>query len=140
MNEDFYISLIYKRLDSQLSEVEEEQLSEWLAEDIEHQALADDLALIYSESDDYLAEEIDTVDVQAAFEEQLELIGEEITTSAIKKTPTKVVSINKNKRRGLRRMQMVSIAASVVALIVVGVWWNGLTKRNRINRYCRTRS
>ena len=113
MEQDTYILLIYKKLDNDISETELKQLNDWLSESPDNQALADDLAKAYDASEDYLEPEVDILDVDAAFAEQLTLISKE--------TPKNVISINKNKPKRGRIFSLALIAASVLALVVLGV-------------------
>lgn len=113
MEKDNYILLIYKQLDNDISETELKHLNSWLSESQENQALADDLAKAYDASDDYMETEAALIDVDAAFAEQLELIKDE--------TPENVVSIDKNKPKRSRIFSIVTIAAAVLALVVLGV-------------------
>ncbi len=118
MDEDFYISLIYQQLDGAISDSEQQQLDSWLEQDAENQALFDDLAMVYSASEDYLSEEIEAVDVDAAFEQQMKLIKKEQPKTA------KIVSINREKKptRTFRVYRFASIAAVFAALIIAGIW------------------
>ena len=120
MNEDFYISLIYKQLDDELSATELIQLSGWLASNPENKALADDLKATYELSDDYLLDEMEDIDVDAAFARQMELIDEEaveeepkIISIEPKKEPAKVIQMHSEKRSG-GLYRYLSVAAAVV--------------------------
>ena len=132
MNEDFYISLIYKQLEDELSATELIQLSGWLASSKENQALADDLKEAYELSDDYLLDEIEEIDVDAAFARQMELIGVEEENVEPKKEPAKVIQMQPQKRSsGLYRY--LSIAAAVVVLVVAGLWLSDIDSDNPTN-------
>ena len=129
MNEDFYISLIYKQLDDELSATELIQLSGWLASNPENKALADDLKATYELSDDYLLDEMEDIDVDAAFARQMELIDEEaveeepkIISIEPKKEPAKVIQMHSEKRSG-GLYRYLSVAAAVVVLVVAGFWF-----------------
>lgn len=140
-NEDFYISLIYKQLEQPLSDEEAQLLEQWLAASPENQGLADDLTSVYAESEDYLADEVANVDVEAAFEAQMQLIhleeqkeqiaqkgNKEVQTPA---APLRVITNNTNSRQKtiraskgrIQRRNFLSIAASVAILLVAGWWW-----------------
>ena len=84
MNEDFYISLIYKQLQGELTSKENDQLNQWLDQSTDNQSLSAEIKMIYELSGDYLAEEVKTVDVDKAFEEQLQLIKPEQKTAKIR--------------------------------------------------------
>ena len=139
MNEDFYISLIYKQLDDELSATELIQLSGWLASNSENKALADDLKAAYEASDDYLLDEMEDIDVDAAFAHQMELIGAEeveeehkIPSIEPKKESAKIVQMqSKNRPSGLYRY--LSVAAAVVVLVVAGWWFSDFGENNSAN-------
>ena len=112
MEEDIYILLIYKKLDNQISETELKQLQNWLAESTDNQALADNLALAYDSSSDYLEVEAETIDVEAAFAEQLALIANE--------TPINVVSIAGKQKSKNSIFRIFAVVAAVLFLGFIG--------------------
>lgn len=112
MEKDIYILLIYKKLDNQISETELEQLNIWLAKSADNQALADDLALAYDSSADYLETEAAAIDVDAAFEEQLLLIADDV--------PENVVPIRTKPKGRNSFFKLVGAAAAVLFLGFIG--------------------
>lgn len=139
MNEDFYISLIYKQLEGELSVTELIQLKGWLDASKESQALADDLKDAYKLSEDYLSDELEDIDVDAAFARQMELIGEDEIElkedneiERLQKEPSKVVQMQPRKRsRGLYRY--LSVAAAIIVVVVAGLWVSDLSTGNTSN-------
>lgn len=114
MNEDFYILLIYSELDGSITPEEQRQLDEWLAADPEHQALMEDLTMAYSGSEDYGQIQAESIDLNAAFAEQLTLIEED-------KVPTRKITLREPKSR-IPSNQWLRIAA-MVAFFVTSIWY-----------------
>jgi len=125
MERDDYILLIYKNLDNEISETELNQLQNWLSKNPENQALAEDLALAYDSSADYLATEATSIDLDAAFTEQLQLIKEE--------TPENVVSIDKNKPKSNRLFWLSSAAVAAIVLLIVGLQFGNLPPQDIVS-------
>lgn len=112
MEKNDYILLIYKKLDNEISETELQQLNDWLSENAANQDLANDLALAYDESTDYMEAEAEMIDVDAAFAEQLQLINEA--------EPENVVSMSERKAKKFPFLKMIGAAAAILFLGFVG--------------------
>ena len=74
MNEDFYISLVYKQLQGELSSKEKLELDKWAAKSTDNQQLVDDIKAVYELSGGYLETTGQEIDVNQAFEEQQQLL------------------------------------------------------------------
>jgi ferric-dicitrate binding protein FerR (iron transport regulator) len=126
MNEDFYISLIYQRLNGEISDEASQSLNDWLSASPENQTLAVDLEEVYNESESYLIEDIADIDINAAFEAQLNLI------EPAKKQATKRESTNSAtpKKRSLNISRWVSIAAVLLLGVLAVFWWQDVQSSN----------
>ncbi len=72
MTEDFYIQLIYKQLDKNISGEEERQLSDWLAEDVDHQNTYDAIRLAWDTTGEAEVPDVSLQDEFAKLETQME--------------------------------------------------------------------
>lgn len=105
MNEDFYITLIYKSLSAEISPAEEEQLKTWLQQSEENRATAASIEKVWQASD--LLQANVEVDLDSEFGELETLIEKE--ESAVESL---IVPLNKTYR-------WIGIAASIAALIIL---------------------
>lgn len=125
MNEDFYISLIYRKFNGEISEEEAKSLNDWLSEKPENQDLAIDLEEVYNESESYLIEKIADVDVNAAFEAQLHLL------EPVKTTKRKTTNPSIPKKRSRSIFRWVSIIAVLFLGILAVIWWQDVQLINK---------
>ena len=111
MEQDFYITLIYKQLRNLLGPEEERQLAEWLADSEENQALSRSISLAWENSEAYQLPEVE-LDLNAEFDQMLSrLEGEE------KRAPAEPPSYSSSFRWW-------SIAAAILVLLIFGYLWN----------------
>lgn len=111
MNEDFYIRLIYKKLNNQLTSDESAQLDAWLSHSEDNRQLATEIKEVYELSGGYFEEQINEVEVDAAWHQQLKVIEE---------SGAKVVAINTaSKRRG--RIITFASAAAILLCLAIGL-------------------
>ncbi|MCG8331530.1 MAG: FecR domain-containing protein [Chitinophagales bacterium] len=114
MNEDFYITLIYKRLAGELSLFEKEQLEKWLAESASNRHTAVGIEKAW-EASDLLRPSID-VDLDAEFNQLEVLIGKDE-----KKQEAEIVQLNPKTRR-----PWLSIAAGIAIVLTLAFLLNNM--------------
>lgn len=111
MNEDFYISLIYKQLQGELPAKEKGLLEKGLAASAENEQLAKEIRAVHVLSEGYLESELKALNVEQAFQEQLVLMQ---PTAKIRKI------------RPIYNWRNWAAAAAVLLLVVLG--WQEFTK------------
>ena len=110
MDQDFYITLIYKRLRNLLDPEEERQLAEWLTDSEENQALSRSISRAWENSEAYQLPTVD-LDLNTEFNQLLhQLEGEEQTEQI--ESPTYSSSF-----------RWWSIAAAILVLLIFGYLW-----------------
>ena len=114
MNEDFYITLIYKRLAEEISPSEKEQLEKWLAESASNRHTAAGIKKAW-EASDLLRPSID-VDLDAEFDQLEALIGEDEN-----KQEAEVVQLKPKARR-----PWLSIAAGIAIVLTLAFLLNNM--------------
>lgn len=114
MQEDFYISLLYKKLDQSISEEEEVQLEAWLKESPDNQELAEQIRLVWQEAPELGS--VPEVDLDQAFTE----LDQKISLNEVELRPAKVKPIH---NRWMR------IAAAITFLIAGAFLLNDFLKK-----------
>ena len=110
--QDKYLILIHKRLTSQLSSDEAQELDTWLASDAEHRTLYENTAKSWEQSVQYKADyQPDTASAWNKF-------NEKIDTGKVVRMPA--------------RRRWIAAAAAVLLLVAGGFWWlnNAATPEN----------
>ncbi|OJJ20300.1 hypothetical protein BKI52_17705 [marine bacterium AO1-C] len=116
-NEHSFSELIIKRLSNNISDIENTQLDQWLAESSENYNIFEELAQVWESTEEYQKSyEPDTAAGLAKFQQ---LIADETPTSEIpvKETPVKPI-----KSSPKRYFNSLSIAAVIALLLVAGYW------------------
>ncbi|MEM6630265.1 MAG: FecR domain-containing protein [Bacteroidota bacterium] len=111
MNQDFYISLIYKRIQHLLEPEEEQKLAYWLQESPKNQALAREIEIAWENSDSLVLPTVE-LDLEAEFSQLLENI-EAVEEKNIEMRP--------------RSFPWLRVAAAVLVLVLIGysIWNRG---------------
>ncbi|MEM1215973.1 MAG: FecR domain-containing protein [Bacteroidota bacterium] len=107
MNQDIYLTLLYKSLTGELTAAEQQQLDAWLAESPQHRVIQEEIARSYEIERSY--EPAIEIDVQADYQK---------LQNRIRRTQQKPAKVRK--LRPLRRY--LAIAASLL-LLVGAAWW-----------------
>jgi ferric-dicitrate binding protein FerR (iron transport regulator) len=112
MKKDDYTLLIYKHLKGELSSDEQKLYTQWLKENAENQALAEEVTKNWELSSQYSPDL--NVDTKAEFEPLRQRIRQH---KAQENQGGKVVQMKSSRRRWL------SIAAAAAVFIAAGLWW-----------------
>ncbi len=116
MNEDFYITLIYKKLSGEISPAEQRQLEAWIAQSKDNQRTAASVEKAWNASD-LLQAQVDDIDLDAEFGALEALLEEE---EAELPTPAKEATIRPLERQASPRRNWLAIAASVLMIVAAG--------------------
>jgi len=122
MQEDLYLTLLYKRLEDALSPAEAEQLEQWLAESPANQALAEDVEAAWNASANLKMEP--KVNLDDAFA-QLELVMDDESAPeevAEATSDPKVRDFRSPSPAPSSSTRLWSIAAGIAALVVAGIF------------------
>lgn len=113
MNEDFYINLIYKKLDNSISQKEEDELSSWLKADDQNQLTYDSVLLAWNNTELRSDPQFDLDDAFSRVEAKMSSYEESKGGSSTKKLN---VGIAKNKW-----LQFSSMAATLLLVLAIAI-------------------
>lgn len=111
MDEDFYIGLLYKKLNGSISETEQKQLATWIAQSEEHQLTAQSVTIAWEQSEHLYQKP--SIDLDEAFDQ----LDEQIEKESI----TEVVPIAKPTIGRRMYVKWGAIAAGLIVLIIAGI-------------------
>lgn len=111
MDEDFYITLLYKKLNGLISETEHKQLAAWIAQSEEHQLTAQSITIAWEQSEHLYQKP--SIDLNEAFNQ----LDKQIEKESIEK----VVPIPKPAIRRRMYIKWGAIAAGLIVLIIAGI-------------------